>query len=369
MKQLLIFCLFIASWLLASSGVIPPIGWEAAGYQYNMTVYAQVLRKDGTAIDADDSILAVFDAYGECRGSITPIDGPKGRLFSLLVSANAVSEPQLCLKVLDATTGEVYLIAETVDFTSDLSLPEDGILNPLQLHVREPYRAEAEIAVAVSGQTESVHLEFAVDDNATDDYSATKDVRTTSDKAFIVATEADEQEIALQKSVKKTAELVRWQLCVKLNAGESATLSWKAFSDAQYAAYLFPDSESPKTVVFERAGEYRIPNDTSTMQEYCLSFVFSMAEGLAVYDFKAGWNLVSFPFVPDEKESLALLALKPFGVEHGTYVKVNALEANVGYWFFNRKRAIYALVRKEHAAMPAMKKDGTSLECQSLNRV
>ena len=39
--------------------------------------------------------------------------------------------------VLDALTGEVCPIQETVDFANDAIVPEDGIVNPLQLHVPE----------------------------------------------------------------------------------------------------------------------------------------------------------------------------------------------------------------------------------------
>jgi len=121
--------------LLASVDLVIPETWVAEGYQYNMTLYAQVLRADGTPIEHERSVLAAFDAHGRCRGTITPIDGPNGRLFQLGIAADITPEPGLVLKVLDAVSGETYIIAETVDFASDTQLPEDGITKPLVLHV------------------------------------------------------------------------------------------------------------------------------------------------------------------------------------------------------------------------------------------
>lgn len=136
MKNSILFFAFLLPVLLwGDAGVLPPSNWEATGYQNNMTYYAQVLRPDGTRIEADDSILVVFDADGACRGAITPIDGPQGRLFQLGIASNATAEAGLTLMVLDTLTGEACPIQETVDFVNDAIVPEDGIVNPLQLHV------------------------------------------------------------------------------------------------------------------------------------------------------------------------------------------------------------------------------------------
>ena len=209
MKNSILFFAFLAPLLLwASSGVVPPSQWEATGYQYNMTFYAQVLRVDGTYIDSEESILAVFDADGVCRGTITPIDGPKGRLFQLGIASNATAEAGLTLMVLDALTGEVCPIQETVDFANDAIVPEDGIVNPLQLHVSENY------------------------------------------------------------------------LTLKL---------------------------------------------------------------------KAGWNLVSFPFMLKPNDKAVLLALRPFAVENESYSRASTLEANRGYWFFVDEKMTFTLVPEADA--------------------
>jgi len=120
----------------ASVDLVIPETWVAEGYLNNMSLYAQVLRADGTPIDHDQSVLAAFDAQGRCRGTISPSDGPNGKLFQMLIAGGDTPEPGLVLKVLDAVTGETYLIAETVDFASDTQIPDkDGITNPLVLHV------------------------------------------------------------------------------------------------------------------------------------------------------------------------------------------------------------------------------------------
>ena len=121
--------------LFASVDLVIPETWVAEGYQYNMTLYAQVLRADETPIDHERSVLAAFDAQGRCRGAISPIDGPNGTLFQLGIASEEPEESGLVLKVLDAVSGETYLVQETVDFASDAQVPEDGITKPLFLHV------------------------------------------------------------------------------------------------------------------------------------------------------------------------------------------------------------------------------------------
>ena len=134
-KTAILAILMTSLGLYASVDIEVPEAWTAEGYQYNMTFYAQVFRPDGTAIDHERSVLAAFDARGACRGSISPIDGPGGRLFMLGIASDSPEEPGLVLKVLDAVSGETYIIAETVDFASDAVEPENGLASPRPLHV------------------------------------------------------------------------------------------------------------------------------------------------------------------------------------------------------------------------------------------
>ena len=123
----------------ADVAVIPPEGWEAVGFQYNMTLYARVIRLDGTRLEHPESRLAAFGADGQCRGVIQPIEGPSGWLFQMSVASDSLSEGGLTLKVLDAETGEAVDIVETLDFASDAIVPaEDGLDRPLELHVAAP---------------------------------------------------------------------------------------------------------------------------------------------------------------------------------------------------------------------------------------
>ncbi len=136
MKRLFAIVAVVCTALVfADAGVIPPADWEPSGFQFNMTLYAQVLREDGTLVEQDESLLAAFGADGECRGVIAPIDGPNGRLFQMYIASNSLTEAGLALKVLDALTGEVHDIMEAIDFTSDAVVPGDGIVNPMALHV------------------------------------------------------------------------------------------------------------------------------------------------------------------------------------------------------------------------------------------
>jgi len=135
-KYIISILAFTALMVFAEAGIELPELWEVGeGYLNNMSLYARVLRADGMPIDNTESVLAAFDAHGVCRGAINPSEGPNGWLFQLLISGDSVEEPSLMLKVLDAVTGETYIVQETVDFASDTVAPEDGLNHPLVLHV------------------------------------------------------------------------------------------------------------------------------------------------------------------------------------------------------------------------------------------
>ncbi len=97
-----------------------PADWTAPSMQNNMTVYAQVQTGDGTVIEADGSMLAVF-RDGQCRGAIAVMQGPAavGKLFQLTPVSDGSSDPGLTLKVYDAASGQIYDIEETLDFESN----------------------------------------------------------------------------------------------------------------------------------------------------------------------------------------------------------------------------------------------------------
>lgn len=97
-------------------------------------MYVRVEADGGRRVEAPGSVLAVFDATGVCRGVMPIGDGPTGRLFWGLVSADTATEKGLTAKVLDAQAGEVLDIGGTLEFSADAVLGELG--NPLVWHVR-----------------------------------------------------------------------------------------------------------------------------------------------------------------------------------------------------------------------------------------
>ena len=128
--------LLVCQFLRGDAGVTLPDEWSPpVGLQYNMTLYAQALREDDTPVETAGSRLAVFDAKGECRGVADLMEGPSGKLFSLLVCSDMPAETGFSLKVLDAETGETIDLQETIAFTSDAILPDEGgLFHPMQLH-------------------------------------------------------------------------------------------------------------------------------------------------------------------------------------------------------------------------------------------
>ena len=136
--------LLLLAMLLAAGGIahaaeaLPPADWVMpSGYAYTMTCYVQVVRPDGSSIDSPGCRLAVFGAGGECRGAFSPIQGPGGRLFMMIVASNQVEETGLEWQVFDAEIGAVLAIEETLDFVNDGILPSlEGLKNPMQLHAR-----------------------------------------------------------------------------------------------------------------------------------------------------------------------------------------------------------------------------------------
>jgi hypothetical protein len=188
MHRITIFSLFLISLLaFGEAGVEPPNDWcIGTGYQYHMFYYAQVIRKDNSYIDNEESILAAFDADGVCRGYIGPQDVQGGQVYKLEIGSNSIKESGLVLKVLDAVSGETYLIAETVDFVSDTQIPEDGITNPLVLHV-----AGADVSLVLEPGWNLVSLKRAVTEDSLRKVLALAPLRV-EDNAYVRCIDAEE---------------------------------------------------------------------------------------------------------------------------------------------------------------------------------
>ena len=162
MKKLFSLILLFSLTFLAfgDAGVDLPEGWEAlTGAQNNMSLYAWVEDFDGYRVETEGSVLAVFDSNEQCRGTAAIEEGPAGLWFQLTVVSNATSETGLTLKVLDALDGEVYDIAETIDFHADTTIPaEDYTTQPLILHYKA-LTAELEITLVQNWNWISFNVE------------------------------------------------------------------------------------------------------------------------------------------------------------------------------------------------------------------
>lgn len=348
----MLLCLLLPAVLLfGDAGMIPPQDWEASGYQYNMTYYAQVLRPDGTAVEADDSILAVFDAEGECRGTMTPIEGPNGRLFQMSIASNHTAESGLFFKVLYTESGEIFPIVETVDFVNDAIVPEDGIINPMKLHVRR-YFFKNNVMVRWSDRPAEARLDMGMDDAVAGEYSPVKDVPAKAD-AWIVGTKGDGGEIALSTTVSKRAEVVSWQLAIKVPAGKSAVVSWNGWNVAGYEAYFFGDANSAQVLAMSGTDEWKFTNNTDAECIYTAEIVLAKAGYYTQLEFESGWNLFSLPFEITEAESGAVLKKSVFTVNNNAYSKATTIAANTGYWMYCEKTVSFAFVNRKPEAAPA----------------
>ncbi|MBP1582358.1 MAG: hypothetical protein J6866_00250 [Victivallales bacterium] len=236
----------------ASVAVKVPEEWTSTeGYLDNMTLYAQVLRADGTPIDHEQSVLAAFDAQGRCRGTISPIDGPKGKLFQLGISADVTPEPGLVLKVLDAVSGEIFLVQETVDFANDAQVPDDGITNPLVLHV-----AGADVSLVLEPGWNLVALGRPVTAESVGQLLAASPLRLESE-AYVQCTSVEEIQVgvgywifaATEKRIELVPDMSQMAEDVKLVKG------WNLVgADREVPAWL----PLAKEIYVWEAGTYRL---------------------------------------------------------------------------------------------------------------
>ena len=86
-----------------------------------------------------------------------------------------------------------------------------------------------------------------------------------------------------------------------------------------------------------------------------------VAENYLPLKLKAGWNLVSFPFMLKPNDEAVLLALRPFAVENENYLHASTLEANRGYWFYMDEMMTFLLVPQADAPNAQPKANAWSL--------
>lgn len=105
--------LFISTTILHAQGS----GWEVNphDYQYDMTVYAQVLADENIVTDYSNYEIAAF-VGDECRG-IAEVKSQGGYTWLYLrVRSNVASGETVSFKIYDAAAGKVFNAIETVNF-------------------------------------------------------------------------------------------------------------------------------------------------------------------------------------------------------------------------------------------------------------
>ena len=108
--------LFISTTILHAQGS----GWEVNphDYQYDMTVYAQVLADENIVTDYSNYEIAAF-VGDECRG-IAEVKSQGGYTWLYLrVRSNAASGETVSFKIYDAAAGKAINAIETVNFESN----------------------------------------------------------------------------------------------------------------------------------------------------------------------------------------------------------------------------------------------------------
>ena len=320
--------------------IVLPEGWtKPEGYAYSLSLYAQVLDLNGDFIASKGSTLAAFDANGVCRGLKEVATNARGvTLFQMSVSSNDVSESGLKLRIFDAETGEVSDIAETLDFTANAIIPASGgASHPQVFHVKAPYAMTA--AISIGQQT----LRLGADETIEDAYSPDKDVVAASNEAYIIGYDFNGKQVALQECYRHLAKLNNWEIAVNLQSGTATTVRWSALSIEGYEAYIFQSTESPKAVSMSEAGEIELRNDGENDMTRTLRVVIAEEGALETFMFRAGWNLVSFPFAPTTNDASRILSLNPMTIADRIYVKAKTINANIGYWLFVHKETLCVL--------------------------
>ena len=133
-----IFALLFSCLAFGEASVMLPEDWkQPSGMQHRMSLYARVAGQDGQFFETTGTALAVFDGKGLCRGYAKIEAGHGFKLFHVIVGSNATSENGLVMKILDAVSGKVFSISESMDFVADTTIPsEDYTMAPMVLHVR-----------------------------------------------------------------------------------------------------------------------------------------------------------------------------------------------------------------------------------------
>lgn len=139
--------LFISTTILHAQGS----GWEVNphDYQYDMTVYAQVLADENVVTDYSNYEIAAF-VGDECRG-IAEVKSQGGYTWLYLrVRSNAASGETVSFKIYDAAAGKAFNAIETVNFESNglLGMPSKPTTLTLKRYTLGDVNDDGEIDIS-----------------------------------------------------------------------------------------------------------------------------------------------------------------------------------------------------------------------------
>ena len=334
-----------------------PSGWaKPEGYAYTMSLFAQVEGLDGNLIEATGSTLAVFDAYGCCRGlKEVRTNARDVTLYQISISSNVQGETGLTLKIADAATRVIYDIEESLDFEIDTVVPPDGASHPRLFHAKPPCPVQTSLTVSWPDGTEQP-LDFAADRGVNDAYATTKDVLSLSDGAYIVGVRDNGSAVNLQTSTLQLKDVTRWRFAVDVAPKSTATIRWWASAVDNRRMWLFPQDGSCFALSMDNAGSTVLRNKGNGPKTFMLTLLCATDDAVAAFELTPGWNLIALPFVPSAADVSSLLAMRPMSLQNNTYAFLETVQPNVGYWIFTDIPGACVLERQPLASSPTFRK-------------
>jgi hypothetical protein len=278
-------------------------------------------------------------------------------LYQMSIASDKLTESGLVFKVLDAETGEIYPIEGTVDFASDAIVPEDGIINPMQLHVRKPYFFGNHLLVSWSDSKEIVKLNMGMDENVDDKFSVATDMLASNKSAYIAGEKSDGTQVQLNTSVVRSSEVAAWQIMVKVASGESATLSWEGWNVSGYEAFFFADKKSGLLHTASSNGAITFENNTESEKSFTLDVTLAKQGYYTQLEFESGWNLFHVSFEPNADVTSVIMQHPVYTMRNNVYCRVEALVQNTGYWLHCEKPFALAIHGKNYTTFPESKGD------------
>jgi hypothetical protein len=109
-----------------------------AGLRYNMPILAKIY-KDAVLFQPTGSLLAIIKD-GKCWGYAGLGNSPVGPLYNVTIGYNTASATGFNYQFYDATTGKIYSVVQTVNFTN--GVPVGAINAPISLTIQNEILTE-----------------------------------------------------------------------------------------------------------------------------------------------------------------------------------------------------------------------------------